>query len=75
MRKTCLDDPEVLAFQRRHPKFYWLLTDRALVKTTGLRDVVRGFLAVRERVESGEVVEGRDADALATRAVLTALRP
>lgn len=75
VRKQCLDDPEVLAFQRQHPKFYWLLTDRKLVRDETFRGVVAGFLQVRERVESGEVPDGHEADALATRGVMAALKP
>lgn len=73
VRKTCLDDPEVLAFQRQHPKLYWLLTDRKMVRDARFRGAVTGLLHVRSKVENGEVEEGRDADAMATKSVLAAL--
>lgn len=73
VRKACLDDPEALAFQRRHPKLYWLLTDRTMVHDPRFRAAVTGMLHVRAQVDAGAVAEGTDADALATRTVLAAL--
>jgi hypothetical protein len=72
VRKTCLDDPEALAFQRRHPKLYWLLTDRALMRQDKYRSALTALLAVRGRVEAGSV-STEEADAVATRTVLGAL--
>lgn len=75
VRKACLEgDEEVLAFQRQHPKLYWLLTDRSMVREKRFREAVAAMLAVRERVERGEVEGGRDADAMATRAIVAALQ-
>jgi hypothetical protein len=74
VRKTCLEEnEEVLAFQRQHPRMYWMLTDRALMKEQSSRDAITGMLYVREQVECGAVQEGRDADAMATKTVLAAL--
>lgn len=74
VRKACLDDAEILAFQREHPKFYHLLTDRAMYKDPRFRNAVRSMLGVREQVESGAVAEGQEADARATSAVVQALQ-
>ena len=73
LRKQLLDDAEVLAFQRQHPKFYWLLTDRAVMREKKSRDAVTGMLFVRDEIERGRVAEGHEADAMATRTVLEAL--
>lgn len=74
VRKTCLhEDAEVLAFQRDHPKLYYIVTDRKLVREARFREAVTGLLHVRGKVEAGEVADGNDADAMATRSVLAAL--
>lgn len=45
VRKTCMEeDAEILAFQRDHPKFYWMLTDRKLMREPKFRDTVKGLL-------------------------------
>lgn len=74
VRKTCLDDPEVLEFQRMHPKLYWMLTDRKLVKEERFRNAVNGLLLVRRKVEVGEVESGQEADGMATQTVLASLQ-
>ena len=74
LRKTCMMDPEVLAFQRQHPKMYWMLTDRTVMRDERSRKAITGMLYVRKQVESGAVTEGRDADAMATKTVLAALQ-
>lgn len=73
VRKTCLDDPETLAFQRTHPKLYWMLTDRKLMAEERCRTAITGLLHVRSQVDAGKVTNTRDADAMATRTVLAAL--
>lgn len=74
MRKQCLEDEEVLAFQRDHPKFYWLLTDRAIMREKKHRDAITGMLYIRGEVERGRVTTGQEADAMATRTVIEALQ-
>jgi hypothetical protein len=74
VRKTCLDDAETLEFQRAHPKLYWSLTDREQMRQKKARDAVTAMLRVREKVESGEVTDAHEADALATRTVMAALQ-
>ena len=74
VRKVCLDDPETLAFQRRHPKLYWMITDRQQMKEPKYRAAIAALLEVRDRVEKGVVAEGPEADAAATRTVIDALR-
>ena len=73
VRKTCLDDPEILAFKRDHLNLFMMVTDRKMVREDRFRNAVKALLAVREQVEKGEAEEGQDADARATRAVLAAL--
>ena len=74
VRKTCMsEDAEVLAFQRKHPKLYWLVTDRALMRQERYRNALGGLLGVRDRVESGALPEGQEADATATSTVMAAL--
>lgn len=74
LRKTCMEDPEVLAFQRQHPKMYWMLTDRTIMGDERSRKAITGMLYVRKQVESGAVAEGQEADAMATKTVLAALQ-
>lgn len=74
VRKACLEDPDVRSFQRQHPKLYWLVTDRKMVTDANFQKILGGFLAVRDRVECGEVAEGHEADALATQAVVAVTR-
>tara|TARA_B110001452_G_C15229624_1_gene426009 strand:- start:1658 stop:2080 length:423 start_codon:yes stop_codon:yes gene_type:complete len=74
LRKTCMDDSEVLEFQRQHPKMYWMLTDRKIMSDERSRKAITGMLYVRKQVESGAVTEGHDADAMATKTVLAALQ-
>ena len=74
LRKQCLEDEEVLAFQRNHPKFYWLLTDRKIMREPKHRDAITGMLYIRGEVEKGNVANGHEADAMATRTVIEALQ-
>jgi hypothetical protein len=74
LRKQCLEDPDVLAFQRDHPKFYWLLTDRRIMREQKHRDAITGMLYIRDEVERGNVPHGQEADAMATRTVIEALQ-
>lgn len=74
VRKTCLSDPEVLAFQRQHPKLYWMVTDREKMKESKYRAVIAALLEVRSRVEKGHIADGEEADAAATRTVIDALQ-
>ena len=50
-----------------------MLTDRAQMKQERARDAVKAMLAVREKVEAGQVGDGQEADAMATRVVIAAL--
>lgn len=73
VRKQCLEDAEVLAFQRQHPKLYWMLTDRKMVQEPRVRSALTGLIHVRNKVDCGELQDGQDAEAMATRTVLAAL--
>lgn len=74
VREGCVkDDDEIQAFKKDHPKMYTLLTDRKVMSVQSSRDAIQSMLLVREQVEKGTVAEGRDADALATKHVVTAL--
>ena len=74
VRVGCVhEDAEMEAFRKDHPKMYTLLTDRKVMSQQSSRDAIQSMLLVREQVEKGTVAEGRDADALATKQVVTAL--
>lgn len=73
VRKTCLDDPEILEFQRRHPQLYWMISDRKVMREPRLRNTMNAMLELRAKVERGELSEGTDADAAATQTVVAAL--
>jgi hypothetical protein len=69
-----MKDPHVLAFQRQHPKLYWMVTDRKKMKEQKYRDVIGAMVELRKRVELGQVKEGEEADATATRVITDALK-
>jgi len=73
VRKELIAEPEVLAFYRAHPKMFYMITDRAVMREPRFRSAITGMLFVRDEVERGAVADGRDADAMATRTVMTAL--
>ena len=73
VRKKCLDDSEILEFQRKHPKLYWMVTDREKMKNEKYRSAVSALLEVKMRVERGDIPDGNEADAAATRTVIDAL--
>ena len=73
LRKQCLDDPEILAFQREHYKTYYLLTDRALAQNKKAHDAILAMLGIHARLSAGSISE-READAAATNAVIRALQ-
>lgn len=73
VRKTCLDDPEVLAFQRVHPQLYWQITDRARVRDKRFKESLGAMLIILEKRERGDVAP-EQADAMATQAVMAAVQ-
>lgn len=73
VRKSLLADTEILEFQRAHPRLYYVLTDRAMMKETRYRDVLKKMLLLRQGVESGEVAADERADAVATQIVVSSL--
>lgn len=74
LRKRLMQDEDVLTFQRAHPKLFWMLTDRTMVGDARFRQALGAMFTVREKVERGEVEDGRDADALATSGIVSALQ-
>ena len=74
LRKQCLEDSEALEFQRNHPQFYWLLTDRTIMREQKHRDAITGMLLILGEVEKGNVSHGQEADGMATRTVIEALQ-
>jgi len=77
VRKTCLDDEEILTFYRSHPKLYTMLTDRKLLNDPKkpAQTVLNGFLDLRQTIDSGIVAEGKEADAMANKIVMSCLHP
>lgn len=73
LRKRCLDDGEILAFQRDHPKTYYMLTDRSLSKNPKAHAAVVAMLGIHSQLRNGELSE-QEADAAATSAVVNALQ-
>ena len=74
VRKKCMEDEEVLAFQRQHPKLYWMITDREKMKNETYRGVISSLLELRKRVDDGSLQSGEEADATATKVVTTLLQ-
>lgn len=73
IRKRMLEDEEILAFQRQHPRMYYTITDKTLMRDAKARDTIKALLHVRERVERGEITDDKEADATATRVVMSTL--
>lgn len=74
LRKTVLaESDDILAFQRQHPKMYHLLTDRKMVADTRFRSALSAMLCIRDKVDSGSMKDGKEADALATSGIMRAL--
>lgn len=73
LRKACLEDTEILTFQRQHPKCFWLLTDRSIIKDEKSRNAITGMLLLKEKMERGELTED-DANAAATKHVMESLQ-
>ena len=74
VRKACLDEEEILEFQRVHPKLYWLVTDRKLMQDARAREAIEAMMSVVTRVEGGGITQDSEADAEATRAIVQALQ-
>lgn len=74
VRKTCLEDKEILAFKKQHTQLFMLLTDRAMLADTRFQQALGAMLKVREKVEAGEIQEGHDADGLAMSSIVSALQ-
>lgn len=72
-RKACVQDPELDAFERRHPQLFWMATDRKQVQNGQARTIIQGMLALRRQVDDGTLQDGPEADALATRLVMKVL--
>ena len=73
-RKQCLEDPQILEFQRAHPRVFWMCTDRAVNGTEEFRKILSAFLALREKVDAKAIVDDNEANALATKAVMQILQ-
>jgi len=73
IRKECMKDEEILAFQREHPKTYWMLTDRSLSDNPKAHAAIVAILHVHSRLSAGEIDE-KEADAAATNAVIRAMQ-
>lgn len=73
LRKEMMKEEEILSFQRRHPKLYWMITDREKMSNETYRGVISSLLELRQRVEDGTLEEGEEADATATKVVTSLL--
>ena len=74
-RQECLKGDEgIRSFQRAHPKLFWAVSDPVAIKEPKFRAALASLIHVRTLVERGDVATGRDADALATRHVMSALQ-
>ena len=72
-RKHCLNDTTILDFQRKHPKMFWVLTDRELMKNTKYQKAISELIDLRSRIDNKTLTDGQEADALATKVVMQAL--
>lgn len=75
VRKSLLKDPTILRFQRAHPKLYYVLTDRALMRQDKYRATLGHMLRVRADIEGGRLPDDERGDAAATQAIVGSLLP
>lgn len=73
MRKELLCDGEIKAFQHQHPRMFWTLTDRKVVREPKNVRAIEAMLNVHRMVEVGMVQKGDYSNAVATQAVMHAL--
>ena len=73
MRKELLRDGEIKAFQHQHPRMFWTLTDRKVVREPKNVRAIEAMLNVHRMVEAGVVQKGDYSNAVATQAVMHAL--
>ena len=73
MRKDLLKDPEIKAFQFDHPRMFWTLSDRTMMREPKYRRAIEGMLNVHLMLEKGVVQKGDVASAVATQTVMHAL--
>jgi hypothetical protein len=73
MRKNLLNDPEIKAFQFDHPRMFFTLTDRNMMREPKYRKAIEGMLNVHRMMEKGVVQKGDVASAVATQTVMHAL--
>lgn len=72
-KQLITDHPEILEFQRQHPKLYYLLTDRSIMRDEKSQNAIKAMLEVRTQVEEEKIQDSKEADALATKVVIAAL--
>ena len=75
VRKTLLQDPTVLRFQRHHPQLYYTLTDRKLMRDPKYRGTLAHMLRVRAEIEAGRVPSDERGDALGMQTIVQSLLP
>ena len=68
-RKACIKEEDILEFQRRHPKMFYMLTDLEKMQVPRYRNAISALIEVRGGVERGAIASG-EADAAATRVVM-----
>jgi len=74
VRKTLLEDEKILRFQRSHPRMYYTITDRNLMKVDKYRVAIQSLITTRAKVESGHIPDDKMADAFATQAIINSLK-
>lgn len=73
VRKALLEDDEILSFQRAHPRLYYTLTDRSLMKNQRYRSAMTTLLLLREKADAGRLPLGQEGDAMAASAIVASL--
>ena len=73
VRKTLLEDADILEFQRGHPRLYYVLTDRKLLREEKYKNVLKNMLLLRQRVERESLASDERTDAMATNVIISSL--
>ena len=74
VRKSCLKEERFLKFQRDHPQLYYLMTDRKMLRDDRFRQAFTSMLFVREKIDSGSLSDGTEADGMIMNGIVSALQ-
>jgi len=75
VRKSLLQTPSILCFQRDHPRLYYVVTDRSLMANATYRSTLSQMLRVRKEIEAGRLPDDERGEAAGVEAIVSSLLP